>query len=123
MVAQAVPGHTPVGLPIRMASRSAYPAGLACVLQRLVIVRIKSDATLYINADPVTHHTLTARIDEMFRTRADRVELVLGASELSYGQVAEVLETARLSVDTVGLLTPMSVPTSVQPLIQWNRKP
>ncbi len=69
------------------------------------------------NTEPITRAALTRRLEEIFKTRAERVAFVLGAPELSYGEVADVVADVRVTVENVGLLTPSTVPTMAQPLL------
>ncbi len=114
----AVGGAAPTGLPVSLVSRSALPSGVACVEQRMVVIRVAAPGELHINTEPVTRQGLARRLDELFRTRAERVAFVLAAPALDFGEVAEVLDMVRGVVPNVGLLTPSAVPTTTQPLLR-----
>jgi len=117
LAAVAVAGNTSMGLPVAVVSRSAYPPGAVCVEQRLIIVRIDSDRRLYINAEPITRMELNGRLEKLFRTRAEPVAFVLGAPELNYGEVADLVARVRLAVPNVGLLPPATFPTRQESLL------
>jgi biopolymer transport protein ExbD len=114
----AATAHIPSGLPAGIVSRSGYPPGVLCVEQRLIIIRIAADRQLFINSEPVPAAMCAKRLEEIFRTRAERPAYVLGAPELSYGEVADVVDTVRRFSPNVYLLTPSSVPTMEQPLLR-----
>ncbi len=109
------------GEPVVLVKRSGYPPGVACVEQRLIIVRVESGRRLYINSEPLTRAELIGRLEEIFRTRAERVAFVLGGREANFGEVADTIGLVRRTVPNVGLLTPSSVPTESEPLLQWPR--
>ncbi|MCX6623438.1 MAG: hypothetical protein NTY38_20710 [Acidobacteria bacterium] len=109
--------NLPLGLPVGVVSRYGYPPGTLCVEQRIIIVRVGANRELHINAEPVTRAALHRRLEELFATRAERVAFVLGAPELSYGEVAEVVAIVRQTVGNVGLLTASTIPTQEQPLL------
>jgi biopolymer transport protein ExbD len=119
----AVAGNTSMGLPVAVVSRSAYPPGTLCVEQRLIIVRIASDRRLYINSEPITRAELTGRLKQIFSTRAEPIAFILGAPELNYGEVADVVARVRLAVRSVGLLTPATVPTMDESLLHASYAP
>jgi biopolymer transport protein ExbD len=123
----AVARNTSMGLPVAVVSRSVYSPGTLCVEQRLIIVRIASDHRLYINSEPIMRAELTGRLKQIFGTRAEPTAFILGAPELTYGEVADVVARVRLAVRSVGLLTPATVPTVNEPLLRasyaysrWN---
>jgi biopolymer transport protein ExbD len=109
----------PKGQPVALVSRSGYPPGVLCVEQRLIIVRVESGRKLYINSEPLNRANLAHRLEEIFRTRAERAAYVLGAPEISFGEVADVIGIVRDVVPNVGLLTPSTVPTMSEPLVRW----
>ena len=110
---------TKTGLPLYIAQRSAYPPGVLCIEQRTVVVRIDADRNLFLNYEPVTRAALKGRLYDIFKTRAEPLAYVLGASELSYGDVAETIDQVRAVVPTIGLLTPATF-SSKEPLLHIN---
>ena len=73
---------------------------------RTVVVSIDSAGQLKINQDPVEKQYLGARLQEIFKTRADRVMFVKGAPEIVFGAVAEVIDIAKgAGIDKIGLIT------------------
>jgi biopolymer transport protein ExbD len=72
---------------------------------------------LRINADPATSSTLVQRLEEIMRTRAERVLFVSAAPELPYGEVAQLIGVVRRVTANVYILTPSSEPTISEPLL------
>ncbi len=63
-------------------------------------------ATLKINQDDVTWETLEGRLNDIFKTRAEKVMFVKADTELPFNDVAQVIDTAHAAgVDKVGLIT------------------
>lgn len=109
----------PRGEPVVLVRRSGYPPGVSCIEQRIIIVRVGRDHKLFINSEPIKPNELVRRLDEIFRTRVERVAYVLGAPDIPFGEVAGVIGAVREVVPNVGLLTPSTVPTMSEPLLQW----
>jgi biopolymer transport protein ExbD len=73
---------------------------------RTVVVSIDATGQLKINQDPVEKAFLGARLEEIFKTRADRVMFVRGDPEITFGAVAEVIDIAKgAGIDKIGLIT------------------
>jgi biopolymer transport protein ExbD len=73
---------------------------------RTVVVSVNQGGQLMINQDPVTKAELGARLDEIFRTRADRTMFVRGDPEVLFFEVAEVIDIAKgVQVEKIGLIT------------------
>jgi biopolymer transport protein TolR len=69
------------------------------------VVTINKDHTYLINQDPIELVNLGNRLDEIFRTRAERLMFVKGAPELEYGAVAQVIDIGHgVGVDKIGLM-------------------
>jgi biopolymer transport protein ExbD len=61
---------------------------------------------LKINQDTVTWDTLQSRLEDVYKTRAEKVMFVKGDNELYFSDVAEVIDMAHAAgVDKVGLIT------------------
>ena len=73
---------------------------------RTVVVSIDAGGQLKINQDPVEKAYLAARLEEIFKTRAERVMFVRGDPEITFGTVAEVIDIAKgAGIDKIGLIT------------------
>jgi len=76
---------------------------------RTVVIVIDKDHTVKINQDPVTYDTLGSRLEEIFKTRAERVVFVKGDPDLEFASVARAIDIAHgAGIDKVGLMTPKS---------------
>jgi biopolymer transport protein ExbD len=73
---------------------------------RTVVVSIDSTGALKINQDPVEKQYLGQRLEDIFKTRADRVMFVRGDPEITFAAVAEVIDIAKGAlIDKIGLIT------------------
>ena len=74
--------------------------------QRTVVISIDSDHKLMINAEPTDENHLGARLEEIFKTRAERVVFVKGDPNIEFNWVARAIDTAHgAGIDKVGLMT------------------
>ncbi len=61
---------------------------------------------LKINQDDVTWDQLQSRLEDIYKTRAEKVMFVKGDTELQFADVAQVIDIAHAAgVDKVGLIT------------------
>jgi len=75
--------------------------------QRTVVIVINKDKTMMINQEPTTEQTLGTRLEEIFKTRAERVVFVKGDPDLEFQYVAKAIDIAHgAGIDKVGLMTP-----------------
>jgi biopolymer transport protein ExbD len=73
---------------------------------RTVVVSIDAAGALKINQDDVQKEYLGARLEEIFKTRAERTMFVRGDKEINFGAVAEVIDIAKgAGIDKIGLIT------------------
>ena len=73
---------------------------------RTVVISIEKDKSMKINQDAVTEADLQTRLEDIFKSRAERVVFVKGDPDLEYGPVANVIDTAHAAgIDKVGLMT------------------
>ena len=74
---------------------------------RTVVIVIDKDKSLKINQDPVDVANLGSRLEEIFKTRAERVVFVKGDPDLEFASVAQAIDIAHgAGIDKVGLMTP-----------------
>jgi biopolymer transport protein TolR len=74
--------------------------------QRTVVISINRDRSLMINQEPITESNLQSRLEEIFKTRAERVVFVKGDPDLEYQPVANIIDIAHgAGIDKVGLMT------------------
>ena len=74
---------------------------------RTVVVSIAKDKSLMINTEATDEARLGPRLEEIFKTRAERVVFVKGDEDLEFQVVAKVIDIAKgVGIDKVGLMTP-----------------
>jgi len=74
--------------------------------QRTVVIVINRDHSLLINTEPTDEARLGPRLEEIFKTRAERVIFVKGDPELEFQYVARAIDIAKgAGIDKVGLMT------------------
>ena len=73
---------------------------------RTVVISIAKDHSMMINQEATTEAKLGPRLEEIFKTRAERVVFVKGDPDLEYEWVARAIDTAHgAGIDKVGLMT------------------
>jgi len=76
------------------------------VLARTIVVSIDADRRVKINQDPIDIRMLGSRLEDIFKTRSDRVMFVKGDPTLPFADVAEVIDIAKgAGIDKIGLVT------------------
>ena len=77
--------------------------------QRTVVISINKDHSMMLNQEPTDENKLGARLEEVFKTRAERVVFVKGDPDLEYAFVARAIDIAHgAGIDKVGLMTAKS---------------
>jgi biopolymer transport protein TolR len=72
---------------------------------RTIVVTINKDHSMLVNTEPVQESALSKRLEDIFKTRAERVMFVKGDPEIEYKWVAEVIDIAHgAGIDKVGLM-------------------
>ena len=75
--------------------------------QRTVVISVNKDKSILINQEPSDEQKLGARLEEIFKTRAERVIFVKGDPDLEFQSVAKIIDIAKgVGIDKVGLMTP-----------------
>jgi len=73
---------------------------------RTVVIVINKDKTYMINQEPTPEANLGTRLEEIFKTRAERVVFVKGDPDLEFRDVAKAIDIAHgAGIDKVGLMT------------------
>jgi len=73
---------------------------------RTVVIIIERNGTMKINTEDTTEANLGPRLEEIFKTRAERVVFVKGDPDIEYQMVARAIDTAKgVGIDKVGLMT------------------
>jgi biopolymer transport protein TolR len=74
--------------------------------QRTVVIVIDSNHKIQINGEDSDWDHLGPRLTEIFKTRAERVVFVKGATDLDFLWVARAIDVAHgAGIDKVGLMT------------------
>jgi biopolymer transport protein TolR len=74
---------------------------------RTVVIIIDKDKSMKLNTETTTEATMGARLEEIFKTRAERVVFVKGDPDLDFQTVAKAIDIAKgAGMDKIGLMTP-----------------
>lgn len=74
---------------------------------RTVVIIINKDRSIMLNTESITEEKLGSRLEEVFKTRAERVVFVKGDPDLEFRDVAKAIDIAKgAGIDKVGLMTP-----------------
>ena len=74
---------------------------------RTVVIIIEKDRSMKLNQEPITMDRLGARLEDIFKTRAERVVFVKGDPDLDFASVARAIDVAKgAGIDKIGLMTP-----------------
>jgi biopolymer transport protein TolR len=97
---------TPKGLEA-LVPQPAPPNQKSDADQRTVVIDIHKDKSMMINTEATDENRLGPRLEEIFKTRAERVVFVKGDPDLEFQTVAKVIDIAKgVGIDKVGLMTP-----------------
>ena len=74
---------------------------------RTVVIVIDKDKKMHLNNEDTDMDKLGPRLEQIFKTRAERVVFVKGDPDLEYQVVARAIDVAKgAQIDKVGLMTP-----------------
>jgi biopolymer transport protein TolR len=74
---------------------------------RTVVIVIDKDKKMHINNEDTDMQKLGPRLEQIFKTRAERVVFVKGDPDLEYQTVAQAIDVAKgAQMDKIGLMTP-----------------
>ena len=74
---------------------------------RTVVIVIEKDKSIKLNQDPVQERFLGSRLEDIFKTRAERVVFVKADPDLDFEVVAHAIDIAKgAGIDKIGLMTP-----------------
>jgi biopolymer transport protein ExbD len=83
------------------------------VASRTIVVSIDASRQIKINQDTVDIRMLGTRLEEIFKTRNDRVMFVKGDGTLPFAEVARVIDIAKgAGIDKIGLITKEMIESS-----------
>jgi biopolymer transport protein ExbD len=73
---------------------------------RTVVIVIEKDRSMKLNQEPVDENSLGKRLEDVFKTRAERVVFVKGDPDLDFQYIAKAIDIAHgAGLDKVGLMT------------------
>ena len=76
------------------------------VMSRVIVVSVDAERHVKINQDPVDIRMLGSRLEDIFKTRNERVMFVKGDPTLPFEVVANVIDIAKgAGIDKIGLIT------------------
>jgi len=73
-----------------------------------VVIQIDKAGVMRLNQEaPLTKEQLGPRLEQIFKTRAERIVFVKGDPDLDYQSVAQAIDIAKgAGIDKIGLMTP-----------------
>ena len=75
-------------------------------MSRTIVVSVDPGGRLKINQDPISIQDLGPRLEDIFKTRNERVMFVKGDPSVAFGDVAQVIDVAKgAGIDKIGLIT------------------
>jgi biopolymer transport protein TolR len=97
---------TPKGLEAQVPQPAPPGQPQSAADQRTVVITINKDKSMMINTEPSDEARLGPRLEEIFKTRAERLVFVKGDPDLEFQVVAKVIDVAKgAGIDKVGLMT------------------
>jgi len=76
------------------------------VISRTIVVSIDAERRIKINQEPVELRSLGGRLEDIFKTRNERVMFVKGDATLPFADVAQIIDIAKgAGIDKIGLIT------------------
>ena len=97
---------TPKGLNALVPQPSPPNAQQNAADVRTVVIQIAKDHSLKINDETTDENRLGPRLEEIFKTRNERIVFVKGDPDLDYQYVARAIDIAHgAGIDKVGLMT------------------
>ena len=76
------------------------------IIAKTIVVQVQTGGKLKINQEDTTWETLGARLEEIFKQRAEKIAFVKGDESVQFYEVARAIDIMRGSgVDKVGLIT------------------
>jgi len=74
---------------------------------KTIVVQVFSNNKVKINEEDSSWDSLQARLDQIFKQRAEKIAFVKGDDTVFFGDVAKAIDIMRAAgIDKVGLLTP-----------------
>ncbi|MBI4466032.1 MAG: biopolymer transporter ExbD [Acidobacteria bacterium] len=104
---------TPLGLDTLVPQPSPDQPPDVAVQQRTIVIQVECSnpptcarTNVKINQEDVTWDYLGIRLEEIFKTRAEKVAFVKGSEDLEFSHIARAIDIAKgAGVDKIGLIT------------------
>ena len=97
---------TPKGLDALVPQPPKNPQKQTDVNDRTIVVQVLKGGAVKINQDDVGIDKLQGRLEDIFKMRAEKVAFVRGDEDLTFSDVAQVIDKVHAAgVDKVGLIT------------------
>lgn len=97
---------TPKGLDALVPQPPKNPQTQTQNNDRTIVVQVLKGGSIKINQDDVTLDKLQGRLEDIFKLRAEKVAFVKGDEDLTFSDVAQVIDKVHAAgVDKVGLIT------------------
>ena len=97
---------TPKGLDALVPQPPKNPQQQTTPDERTIVVQILRNRALKINQEDITLDRLQGRLEDIYKTRAEKVAFVKGDENLTFADVATVIDKVHAAgVDKVGLIT------------------
>jgi biopolymer transport protein ExbD len=97
---------TPQGLDALAPQSRKNEEKTAEVDTRTIVVSVDAAKRIMINTTPVDLNALGPQLDDIFKTRNERIIFVKGDPTLPFGEVAKVIDIAKgVNIDKIGLIT------------------
>ncbi|MBZ5669994.1 MAG: biopolymer transporter ExbD [Acidobacteriia bacterium] len=97
---------TPKGLDALVPQPNPNKAQPEPSTNRTVVVSIDAQRQIKINQEPTNIAALGSRLEDIFKTRNERVMFVKGDPTLPFGDIAEIIDIAKgAGIDKIGLIT------------------
>jgi biopolymer transport protein ExbD len=94
----------PTGLPVVVPTPQSK---LEPVDPRIIVVQVMQGGKLMISEEQCDWDTLSSRLSDIFKDRADKVAFLKGDEDVAFAQVARAIDMMRgAGIDHVGLITP-----------------
>jgi len=76
------------------------------VLNRTIVVSVDAAGRLKINQEPTSITELGSRLEDIFKSRNERIMFVKGDPDVDFGRVIQVIDVAKgAGIDKIGLIT------------------
>lgn len=98
--------RTPYGLDALVPQPNPNTKQNEQVISRTIVVTMDAQGHVAINQQPVQIGELGQKLDDIFKTRNERIIFVKGDPNLTFGDVAQIIDIAKgAQIDKIGLMT------------------